>query len=161
MYRFRLVCLASALALAACSGGDDASTATSDAGEAAKGTVENDVPALKPGRWRVTVIAETGPQFPAETICLSEDDAKAKKGLGERAAELPCQEKAVTTEGNAVITNATCNIGGITRTIQTRAHGDFQADYWVDYTENVDPPPADAPAELKRRIHARWISDKC
>ena len=160
MYRFRLLCVASALALSACGGGEE-STATSDAGTGVEATVSNDVPALKPGRWRVTVIADSGPQFPAETICLSEADAKAKKGLGERAAELPCEEKTVTREGQAVLTNAVCNIGGITRTIQTKATGDFNADYWVEYTENVDPPPADAPAELKRRIHARWMSEKC
>jgi hypothetical protein len=145
--------------LVACGG--EESTATSDAGKSVEGTVASDVPEIKAGLWRVTVIAESGPQFPAESICLSEADANAKKGLGERAAELPCEEKAVTREGAVVVTNAICNIGGVKRTIQTRAHGDFQADYWIDYVENVDPPPADAPAELKRRIHARWLGERC
>lgn len=161
MFRAPILCLAAAAALSACNQGGGESTATSDAGQATAGTVANDVPAIKAGRWRVTVMAESGPQFPAETICLSEADAKAKKGLGERAAELPCSEKTVTREGAAVLTNAVCNIGGVTRTIQTRAHGDFNADYWIDYVENVDPPPADAPAELKRRIHARWLGEDC
>ena len=161
MLRAPLLGLAGLLALSACNQSGGESTATSDAGQAVEGTVASDVPQIKPGRWRVTVMAESGPQFPAETICLSEADSKAKKGLGERAAELPCTEKTVTREGAVVLTNAVCNIAGITRTIQTRAHGDFNADYWIDYTENVDPPPADAPAELKRRIHARWLGEKC
>lgn len=159
MFRSRILCLASAAVLVACGGQE--STATSDAGEGAEATVASDVPELKPGLWRVTVIAESGPQFPAESICLSEEDAEAKKGLGERATELPCEEKSVTREGAVVVTNAVCNIAGVNRTIQTRAHGDFQADYWIDYVENVDPPPADAPAELKRRIHARWLGERC
>jgi hypothetical protein len=162
--RFRLLCVASALALAvtACGGRDEETTGdspTDNAGEQNAGVVASNVPALKPGLWRVTVIAETGPQFPAELICLTEAEAKGKQGLGERAAALPCDERQVTVENKAVVTRAVCNVGGIKRTIVSSAAGDFQADYWINYVENLDPPPADAPAEIKRRIHSRWMGE--
>ena len=164
MDRLRVVCLASVatLALAGCGGSEEETTGdspTDNAGEPNAGMVASNVPELKPGLWRVTVIAPSGPQFPAELICLSEDAAKGKKGLGERAAELPCEERQVAVENGAVVTRAICNVGGIKRTIVASAAGDFKADYWINYTENIDPPPADAPAEIKRRIHSRWLGE--
>jgi hypothetical protein len=161
LIRFSVVCLASALALAAC--GNDQETKgdspTDNAGGPNAGVVADNVPALKAGLWRVTVIAETGPQYPAELICLTKESAKAKQGLGERAAELPCDQRQVAVENGAVVTRAICNVGGIKRTIVSSAAGDFNADYWITYTENIDPPPADAPAEIKRRIHSRWMGE--
>ena len=130
-----------------------------DTPEVGAGRVAEDVPAIAAGRWRVTVATETGPEFPPENICLSASDARAKKGLGERAAELPCDSREVVRQGDAVITTATCNIGGVTRTIRTEATGDFSSDYYVNYLENVDPPPAEGPPEIKRRIHARRMGD--
>jgi len=161
LIRFSVVCLASALALAAC--GNDQETKgdspTDNAGGPNAGVVSNNVPELKPGLWRVTVISETGPQYPAELICLTEESAEARRGLGERAAELPCDQRQVTVENGAVVTRAICNVGGIKRTIVSSASGDFQADYWINYVENIDPPPADAPAEVRRRIHSRWMGE--
>ena len=164
MDRFSVLCVASAMALAvsACGGNDEETkgdSPTDNAGEQNAGVVASNVPELKPGLWRVTVIAETGPQFPAELVCLTEEDAEAKKGLGERAAALPCDERQVAVENGAVVTRALCNVGGIKRTIVASATGDFQADYWINYVENIDPPPADAPAEVKRRIHSRWLGE--
>ena len=150
-----------ALGLAACGGGDETEgdSPTDNAGEQNAGVVAGNVPALKAGLWRVTVIAETGPQFPAELICLTDADAKGKKGLGERAASLPCDAREVKVENGAVVTRAECNVGGIKRTITSTASGDFNADYWITYVENLDPPPADQPAEIKRRIHSRWLGE--
>ena len=164
MDRFSVLCLASAmaLALAGCGGGDEETTGdtpTDNPGGPNAGVVAENVPELKAGLWRVTVIAQTGPQFPAELICLSDDDVEAKKGLGERAAALPCDSREVAVENGAVVTRAECNVGGIKRSIVSSATGDFQADYWINYVENLDPPPADAPAEIRRRIHSRWLGE--
>jgi hypothetical protein len=161
LIRFSVLCLASALILAGCNrpGETTGDSPTDNAGEQNAGVVAANVPALKPGLWRVTVIAQSGPQFPAELICLSDRQSKNRTGLGERAAELPCDSRQVTYDGTNVMTNAVCDVGGIKRTIQTRAHGDFNADYWTEYTEHLDPPPADQPAEIRRRIHARWVNE--
>ena len=151
-----------ALALAGCGGKEEETTGdspTANAGEQNAGVVAGNVPELKPGLWRVTVIAETGPQYPAELICLSQQAAKGKQGLGERAAALPCDERQVAVENGAVVTRAICNVGGIKRTITSSASGDFKADYWINWVEHIDPPPADGPAEVKRRIHSRWLGE--
>jgi hypothetical protein len=49
----------------------------------------------------------------------------------------------------------------VVRTINTRSYGDFNSDYYIEYVENLDPPPADQPAELKRKLHARLMADEC
>lgn len=170
MLRFSPVMLASALALtvglSACERGGEADADSpvtgeepGDTPEVGAGRVAENVPEVAAGRWRVTVASETGPEFPPENICLSESDSRAKKGLGERAAELPCDAREVVRQGDAVVTSAVCNVGGITRTIRTEATGDFSADYYVNYVENVDPPPSEGPPEIKRRIHARRMGD--
>ena len=151
------LCLASALLLTACGGGEEEATAENP--QPGAGNVASDVPELKPGRWRVTVVSETGPQFPPETICLTEADARAKKGLGERAAELPCEQRNVARDGDAVVTRAICNVGGVTRTIESRAQGDFQLAYNVNYVESLDPPPPDGPPEIRRRLVVRWMGE--
>ena len=153
------------LALAACSGGggETSSAETTAEGEAAAASlgIDPDVPSIKAGKWRISTASMSGPEFPAQTVCLSPGDAAAKKGLGERAASLPCAPRDVRKEGNAVVTEAVCNVGGVVRTINTRAYGDFNSDYYIDYVENLDPPPADQPAELKRKLHARLMADEC
>lgn len=103
----------------------------------------------------------SGPDFPAETVCLTAEAAAAKRGLGERAASLPCAPRDVRKEGEVVITEAVCNVGGVVRTINTRAYGDFNSAYFIDYVENSDPPPADAPPEIRRKLHARLMSPEC
>lgn len=171
MLRYSPVLLASALlaaaSLAGCDrsgggsaeGGDPGGLASGETIPAASGSVDSDVPELAPGRWRVTVASQAGPEFPPETVCLTEADVRAKKSIGERALELPCDERNVTKEGDAVVTRAVCDVGGIKRTIETRATGDFKSDYYIDYVENIDPPPAEAPAEIRRRLHARLLGD--
>lgn len=161
MLRFSPVLLASALLLSACDNKSDTEEAIEETVEAASADVDSDVPELAPGRWRITTAAATGPDFPPQTVCLSEENAKNKKGLGERALELPCSERDVIREGDVVITRAVCSVGGITRTIEARASGDFKSDYYVDYLENINPAPADGVAEIKRRLHARLMGDKC
>ena len=161
MLRFSPVLLTSALLLAACGGQSETEEAKEETVEAASADVDPDVPELQPGRWRVTTASETGPEFPPQTVCLSEANAKNKQGLGERALELPCDQRDVSREGDVVVTRAVCNVGRVTRTIETRASGDFESDYYVEYRENVDPPPSEGPPEIKRRLHARWMAEKC
>lgn len=145
------------LVLASCGEGE-ADAPAAEATAAASG-VNPDVPAIKAGKWRVTVASMAGPEFPAQTICLSAADAAAKAGLGERATTLPCDPRDVRKEGDSVVTEAVCNVGGVMRSIRTTAYGDFDADYFVDYIENTDPPPADAPPEIHRKMHARYMGD--
>jgi hypothetical protein len=147
--------------LAACSGQSESEEAKEETIEAASSDVDPDVPELEPGRWRVVTMTESGPEFPAENVCLTEANAKNKQGLGERALELPCDQRDVTREGDVVVTRAVCSVGGVTRTIEARASGDFKSDYYVDYKENVDPPPSEGPPEIKRRLHARWMGERC
>jgi len=153
--------LASALLLTACGGQSEQEEAQEETIEAAAVDVDEDVPELAPGRWRITTATETGPEFPPQTVCLSEANARNKQGLGERALEIPCPERDVSREGEVVVTRAVCNVGGVTRTITARAYGDFKSDYYIDYVENVEPPPADGPPEIKRRLHARLMSEDC
>lgn len=160
MLRFCPVLL-TALLIAGCDNQTDTEEASEETVEAASSDVESDVPELKPGRWRVTTASMTGPEFPPQTVCLTEANAKNKQGLGERALELPCEQRDVTREGDVVILRAVCNVGGIARTIETRSSGDFKSDYYVDYVEKISPPPADGVAEIKRRLHARWMGEKC
>ena len=161
MLRFSPVVLTSALLLAACGGQSEKEEAKEETIEAAAADVDPDVPELAPGRWRVVTMTETGPEFPAQTVCLTEANAKNKQGLGERALEIPCEQRDVSREGDVVITRAVCTVGGVSRTIEARASGDFKSDYYVDYRENVDPPPAEGPPEIKRRLHARLMSEDC
>lgn len=148
------------LVLAGCDGGGgEAEEKALAERQAAAAGVDPDVPALKAGKWRVSTATARGPEFPAQTVCLSELDAAAKKGLGERAAELPCAPRDVRKEGDVVITEAVCNVGGTMRSINTRAYGDFNSDYFIDYMEGPDPAPADQPAEIQRKLHARHMGD--
>ena len=166
MLQYRLLASIPVLvALAACGGegSQDSSTETTAAGEqtAAALGIDPDVPSIKAGKWRISTASMSGPDFPAQTVCLTPADAAAKKGLGERAASLPCAPRDVRREGEAVVIEAVCNVGGVASTISTRAYGDFNSDYYIDYVENLDPPPADQPAELKRKLHARLMSEDC
>ena len=147
------------LVLAGCDGGGEKAEEELAARQAAAAGIDPDVPALKPGRWRVSTMTSRGPEFEAQTICLSPTDAAAKKGLGERAASLPCTPRDVRKEGDVVITEAVCNVGGVMRAINTRSYGDFNADYFIDYVENADPLPADGPPEIQRKLHARHMGD--
>ena len=150
------------LVLSACNqgGGGEAAAPSPEQLAAARG-VDPDVPALKPGKWRVSVASMSGPEFPAQTVCLSPQDAAAKAGLGERATLLPCKPRDVRREGDAVVTEAVCNVGGVMRSIKTTAYGDFNADYFVDYIEHNDPMPTDDKPEIQRKMHARYMGEDC
>lgn len=153
------------LVLCGCGGGEggDSSAKTTEEGAAtaaARG-VDPDVPTIKAGKWRVSVAAMTGPEFPAQTICLSPKDAAAKAGLGERATLLPCAPRDVRKEGERVVTEAICNVGGVMRAIRTEAYGDFNSDYFIEYIENNDPLPTDNPPEIQRKMHARYMGEDC
>jgi hypothetical protein len=149
------------LVLAGCdSGGGEAEAPSNEEIAAARG-VDPDVPAIKAGKWRVSVASMSGPEFPAQTVCLSPQDAARKAGLGERATLLPCAPRDVRKEGDKVITEAVCNVGGVMRAIRTTAYGDFNSDYFIDYVENNDPLPADNPPEISRKMHARYMGEKC
>ena len=128
---------------------------------AAAAGADPDVPAIAPGKWRISVASMSGPEFPAQTVCLSPGDAAAKKGLGERASQLPCAPRDVRKEGDRVVTEAVCNVGGVMRAIRTTAYGDFERDYFIDYVENNDPMPTDGPPEVQRKLHARLMGDDC
>jgi hypothetical protein len=81
--------------------------------------------------------------------------------LGERATLLPCAPRDVRKEGDRVVTDAVCNVGGVMRAIRTEAYGDFNSDYFIDYVENNDPLPADNPPEISRKMHARYMGEDC
>lgn len=159
----KYIVLASApllLVLAGCDGGGGGKAeAPSNQDVAAARGVDPDVPAIKAGKWRVSVAAMSGPEFPAQTVCLSAQDAARKAGLGERATLLPCAPRDVRKEGDRVVTEAVCNVGGVMRSIRTTAYGDFNSDYFIDYVENNDPLPADNPPEVQRKMHARYMGD--
>jgi len=149
------------LVLAGCDGGGGEAEAPSNEDIAAARGVDPDVPAIKAGKWRVSVASMSGPEFPVSTVCLSPQDAARKAGLGERATLLPCAPRDVRKEGDKVITEAVCNVGGVMRAIRTTAYGDFNSDYFIDYVENNDPLPADNPPEVSRKMHARYMGEKC
>jgi hypothetical protein len=150
------------LVLAGCGGeGGGQAEGPSNAEVAAARGVDPDVPAIKAGKWRVTTASMTGPEFPAQTVCLSPQDAARKAGLGERATLLPCAPRDVRKEGDRVITEAVCNVGGVMRVIRTTAYGDFNSDYFVDYIEHNDPFPPDGKPEIQRKMHARYMSEDC
>lgn len=147
--------------LAGCgNGGEEAEAELAERRAAAAG-VDADVPAIAPGKWRISVASMRGPEFPAQTVCLSPTDAAAKKGLGERASQLPCAPRDVRKEGDRVITEAVCNVGGVMRAIRTEAYGDFNKDYFINYLENNDPMPVDGQPEVQRKLHARLMADEC
>lgn len=150
------------LVLAGCDGGggETAEQASPEELAAARG-VDPDVPVIKAGKWRVSTASMTGPEFPAQTVCLSPKDSAAKAGLGERATLLPCAPRDVRKEGDRVITEAVCNVGGVMRYIKTTAYGDFNSDYFVDYIENNDPLPIESPPEIQRKMHARYMGEDC
>ena len=126
------------------------------------GSVEASLPPLKPGRWRTTtlVVGSTEPAPAPVVACISNSGAqRANVAMAERLGSLSCSERWVRREGEAIVSHAVCEVDGATQTFDTRATGDFAADFFIDSTVRRDPPLAGGGSEFRTKVHSRWMGE--
>ncbi len=126
----------------------------------ASGAAET-APQRRPGKWRMTTTV-TGMQPQHAVVCLAEEDDRSLAEIAEqeRLAAASCSDRRVTREGDEIVTHAVCKVEGGTQTIDTRARGDFQKDYWIDSTVTMDPPSPGV-GQVRSSIHAVWLGEDC
>ena len=162
MLRTSVLLLSSVVALAGCqreesagSGGDPAAAGP------APGSVEASLPPLKAGRWRTTtlVVGSSDPPPAPVTACITGQTQRANVAMAERLGSLSCSERWVRREGEAIVSRAVCEVDGATQTFDTRATGDFAADFFIDSSVKRDPPLAGGAAEFRSKVHSRWMGE--
>ena len=162
MPRASVLLLSSVLALAGCQR-DQA--AEGSGGQSARGpapgSVEASLPPLKAGRWRTTtlIVGSTEAQPAPVTACITDAAQRANVAMAERLGSLSCSERWVRREGEAIVSHAVCTVDGATQTFDTRATGDFAADFFIDSVVKRDPPLTGGAAEYRTKVHSRWLGD--
>ena len=162
MLRASVLLLSSACVLAGCQRDEGArSSAQGSASAPAPGSVEATLPPLKPGRWRTTslIVGSDAPSPAPVVACITDEAQRANVAMAERLGSLSCSERWVRREGEAVVSHAVCEVDGVTQTFDTRATGDFAADFFIESTVRRDPPLEDGSAEYRTTVHSRWMGD--
>lgn len=169
--RVAVICLASALALAACSKKPASQASSAPAGEAASqaaATAAAPAPApgggifaphRRAGLWQVAIDASGGPgvQMHAE-MCVDNSTDKDFAWHGPHSSSQNCSKTEMHPRMGGFSFDSVCRSGARTITSHGTVSGDFNSAYNVDVTTKMDPPgPGGMGGEMRSQIKAKWL----
>jgi len=169
--RVAVICLASVLALAACSkkpakvhsdaGGEGGNAATAAATATAPAAAPGGMftPHRKAGLWQLAMDTSGGPgvQMRAE-MCIDASTDKDFAWRGPHSASQNCDKMQMHPAMGGFSFDSVCRSGSRTITAHGTVTGDFNSAYDLDVTTRVDPPgPAGMGRETRARIKAKWL----
>lgn len=119
-----------------------------------------DVPARKPGQWKMEIIPETAGAAPAITmeVCLDAETDKALMQAG-LAMSSGCEVGPKTESGGTMSFDSTCKFGDMSSKSHTEISGDFQSSYSMKITSDMEGGPANTPKHAVMTQNATWIGE--
>lgn len=166
--RVAVICLASALALVACSKKPAAQASSAPAGEAATATTAAApaaapggifAPHRKAGLWQADIDTTGGPGVQMHTqMCVDATTDKDFAWHGPHSTSQSCEKMVMQPQMGGFSFDSVCRSGGRTISSHGTVSGDFNNAYNVDVTTKMDPPgPAGMGGEMKSKIRAKWL----
>jgi len=119
------------------------------------------IPAHKPGQWKIEMVPETAGAVPAMVtqVCLDAETDKALMQMGTAMTGTQCQISQRTEDGGVISFDATCDFG----TMKTKSHsvisGDFQSTYTLKITSDIEGGPAKMPKHSVMTQNATWVGE--
>lgn len=119
---------------------------------------EFNFPARKAGQWEIQMTPDSGPAM-TMALCLDEASDKDMMKFGMSLSEDMCATVNQSRDGNTIVIDATCAMGGMTTVSHTVMSGDFETAYDMTITSKIDGGPPGMPSESTITQHARWTGD--
>lgn len=118
-----------------------------------------DIPARKPGQWKIELKPETAGAAPNITmqLCLDEATDKALMQSGLASAGGQCETLSQSKSGDQMIIDLVCNISGMKSTSHVVITGDFQANYSMHITSDREGGSTKLPKHSVMTQNATWM----
>lgn len=118
-------------------------------------------PARKPGQWDLDVKAGGDQPGMSMKVCLDAETDKAMMQMGTGVAKSICPGQKVVREGDKIVIDGTCEIGGIKVAGRTEITGDFQSEYTMIMKSDISDAPEGMAKENVIEHKARWVGATC
>ena len=120
-----------------------------------------DIPARKPGQWKIEIKPETAGAAPNMTmqICLDAVTDKALMQSGMTMAGGQCQTLSQSKNGDQTIIDSTCDIGGMKTKSHVIISGDFQSNYSMQITSDMEGGSPKLPKHSVMTQNATWMGE--
>jgi uncharacterized protein DUF3617 len=120
-----------------------------------------DIPARKPGQWKIEIKPETAGAAPTMTmqICLDEATDKALMQSGMTMAGGHCQTLSQSKNGDQTIIDSACDISGMKTKSHVIISGDFQSSYAMQITSDMEGGSPKLPKHSVMSQNATWMGE--
>ena len=119
---------------------------------------EFEFPARKAGQWKIDM--DTGMAQPmAMQICLDAATDKEMMAAGLSLSAGMCSKIDTSQDGGSIVIDATCAMGPMKTTSHTVISGDFQSNYTIETTSDIEGAPAGMPARSVIVQKATWVGE--
>lgn len=120
-----------------------------------------DWPARKPGQWSLEMKASKDTPAMTVQLCL---DAATDKGMmqtGMGIGKSLCPNQKIAREGDKIVIESKCDLGGMKVDGRTEITGDFQSNYTMTTKADVTDAPEGMDAKTDVEHKATWVSGTC
>lgn len=124
-----------------------------------------DMPPRKPGLWEMRMSMD-GVKMPPQLAqhCIDAETDKLMRDMGNGMQKEMCEKHEMSKNGDALVVDSVCNIGGMNTMTRVEVSGDFDSAYIVKvHSRREDNPDAkkkpSGPPEMTMTIAAKWTGD--
>ena len=123
-----------------------------------------EMPPRKPGLWEMRMSVD-GVKMPPQLAqhCIDAETDKLMSDMGNGMQKDMCEKHEMSKNGDTLVVDSVCNIGGVNTTTRAEITGDFNSAYTVKvHSKRADSPAAKkmpGPAEMNMTIAAKWTGE--
>lgn len=124
-----------------------------------------EMPPRKPGLWEMRMSMD-GVKMPPQLAqhCIDAETDKLMSDMGSGMQKEMCEKHEMSKNGDTLVVDSVCNIGGVNTTTRAEVSGDFNSAYTVKvHSRREDKPGAkkkpSGPAEITMTIAATWAGE--
>ncbi|MBI5132243.1 MAG: DUF3617 family protein [Rhodopseudomonas palustris] len=117
-----------------------------------------DLPTRKPGLWELKMVRPgSAIDDVAMQHCTDEATDKKMNSSFQPMSNEVCSKQDTQKTATGYVTDAVCNIAGMTTTSHSEITGDFNSAYSVKVTSQHDKPPPGVPKNATMTLEAKWL----
>jgi hypothetical protein len=114
-------------------------------------------PPRKPGLWEMKMSQADGKSAPMVSHqCIDAKTDQAMRELGQGAGQSTCSKQDMRKDGDKIVVDSVCKIGGSTATSHMVMTGDFGNAYRME-TKSTYSPPLAGRAEGSAIMETKWV----
>lgn len=123
-----------------------------------------EMPPRKPGLWEMRMSVD-GVKMPPQLAqhCIDAETDKLMSDMGNGMQKEMCEKHEMSKNGDTLVVDSVCNIGGVNTTTRAEISGDFNSAYTVKVRSKREDSPAakkmPGPPEMNMTIAAKWAGD--